>query len=108
MNVPARDGPSFDGVWDTVTDTPMGAQKTTLTLMTQGNKLTGTSTGTMGTIQIQNGAIDSACATWSMQFMGLTLSAEVTIDGDQLSGGISAPGFGTSPIKGQRRAGSRA
>jgi hypothetical protein len=35
--------------------------------------------------------------------MGMTLTADITFNGDQLSGGISAPGLGTSPIKGQRQ-----
>jgi hypothetical protein len=94
---------TLDGIWDTVTDTPMGAQKATLTLRSDAGKLTGTSAGAMGTIQLENGTVDGNRASWSMQFMGLTLSAEVTIAADQLSGGISAPGFGTSPIRGQRR-----
>jgi hypothetical protein len=103
MSAPASNNSGFDGVWDTVTDTPMGAQKATLTLASDGRKLTGTSAGAMGSLPIENGAIDAGRATWSMQFMGLTLTADVSVDGSQLSGGISAPGFGTSPIKGQRR-----
>jgi hypothetical protein len=94
---------NLDGIWDTVTDTPMGAQKATLTLKSDAGKLTGTSAGAMGSIPLENGKVDGNRASWSMQFMGLTLTAQVTIDGDQLSGGISAPGFGSLPIKGQRR-----
>jgi hypothetical protein len=93
----------FDGVWDTVTDTPMGPQKATLSLTSDKSTLNGTSVGAMGTMQIENGKIDGDRATWSMQFMGVTLTADVTFDGHQLSGGISAPGFGVSPIKGQRK-----
>jgi hypothetical protein len=94
----------LDGIWDTVTDTPMGAQKATLTLKSDSSTLSGTSAGAMGSIQLANGWIDGNRATWSMQFMGLTLAAEITVEGDQLTGGISAPGFGTSPIRGRRRA----
>jgi hypothetical protein len=94
---------AIDGIWDTVTNSPMGAQKATLTLKSDAGKLTGTSTGAMGTIALENGKVDGNRASWSMQFMGLTLTAEVSIAADQLSGGISAPGFGTSPIRGQRR-----
>jgi hypothetical protein len=93
----------LDGIWDTVTDTPMGAQKATLTLKSDSARLSGTSAGAMGSMPLENGKIDGNRATWSMQFMGLTLTAEITVDGNQLAGGISAPGFGTSPIRGQRR-----
>jgi hypothetical protein len=94
---------TFDGIWDTVTQTPFGAQKATLTIKTDGTKLGGTSAGSMGTLPLDDGKIDGDRATWAMQMMGMTLQAEVTVDGDRLSGGISASGFGTSPISGQRR-----
>jgi hypothetical protein len=94
---------SFEGVWETVTETPMGTQKATLTLKSEGGKLTGTSAGAMGTMQLENGKIEGNRATWDMQLMGITLTADVCLDGDKLSGGIAAPGFGTSPIKGQRK-----
>jgi hypothetical protein len=95
---------SVDGVWETVAETPMGTQKATLTLKSDGGKLTGTSAGAMGTMQLENGQIEGNRATWSMQLMGITLTADISFDGDKLSGGIEAPGFGTSPIKGQRKA----
>jgi len=94
---------TFDGVWETVTQTPFGAQKATLTLKTDGNRLTGTSAGAMGTVNLDDGKIDGNRATWGMQLMGVTLQADITIDGDNLCGGISAGGFGTSKIAGQRK-----
>ena len=94
---------SLDGVWETVTETPMGTQKATLTLKSDGGKLSGSSAGAMGTMQLENGKVEGNRATWAMQFMGITLTADISFDGDKLSGGIAAPGFGTSPITGQRR-----
>ena len=95
---------TFDGVWETETDSPFGKQKATLTLKTEGRKVTGTSAGVMGTMSLKDGKIEGNRATWAMDLMGMTLMADVTIEGDTLSGGISASGFGTSPIKGQRKA----
>jgi hypothetical protein len=94
----------FDGVWETETDSPFGKQKATLTLKTAGSKLSGTSAGAMGTMNLKDGKVEGNRATWAMDLMGMTLMADITIEGDLLSGGISASGFGTSPIKGQRKA----
>jgi hypothetical protein len=94
---------SLDGVWETVTETPMGTQKATLTLKSEGGKLSGSSTGAMGTMQLENGKVEGNRATWAMQLMGITLTADISVEGDKLSGAIGAPGFGTSPITGQRR-----
>ena len=66
---------SFDGVWETVTETPMGTQKATLTLKSEGDKLSGSSAGAMGTMQLENGKLEGNRATWAMQFMGITLTA---------------------------------
>jgi hypothetical protein len=93
----------FDGVWETVAETPMGAHKVTLTLAVVDGTLSGTMAGTMGTMELQNGKVDGHHATWRMQFKGVPLSADVTVNGDQLSGGISALGFGTSSIQGRRK-----
>ena len=93
----------FDGVWETETDSPFGRQKATLTLKTAGSKVTGTSAGAMGTMNLRDGKVAGNRATWAMDLMGMTLMADITIDGDTLSGAISASGFGTSPIRGRRR-----
>jgi hypothetical protein len=93
----------FDGAWETVADTPLGAQQVTLTLTAVDGALTGTIAGAMGSMPLQNGKVEGNRATWRMQFKGVPLSADVTVSGDQLTGGISAPGFGTSPIRGQRQ-----
>jgi hypothetical protein len=93
----------FDGVWEGVADTPLGAQKVTLTLTSVGGTLTGSIAGAMGTVPLQNGTVEGTRATWRMQVKGVPLSADVTVTGDQIAGGISAPGFGTSPIQGRRQ-----
>ena len=95
---------AYDGVWETQIDTPFGRQKATLTLKTLGGKLTGTSVGAMGKMDLKDGKVDGNRASWAMEFMGMSLTADITLDGDRLSGTIHAGGFGKSPITGQRKA----
>ncbi|WP_404478055.1 hypothetical protein [Novosphingobium sp. BL-52-GroH] len=96
----------FDGVWDTVTKTPMGDQVAQLTISTEGGTLTGTSSNATGAMALEDGKVDGDRATWTMKMttpFPMTLEADVTIDGDTLSGGVKAGMFGTSPITGTRK-----
>jgi hypothetical protein len=96
---------AFDGTWNTVTKTPMGDQQATLTLKTEGDTLTGSSSNSMGTLEIENGKVEGNKATWTMNMkvpFPIELEAEVTVDGDTLNGGIKAGAFGTQPITGTR------
>lgn len=95
-----------DGVWDTVTKSPMGDQAAAVTLTSSGDTFTGTSVGPMGSMELLDGKIDGDKLTWRMEMkvpFSMTLEAEATIVGDTLSGGIKAGAFGTSPITGTRR-----
>jgi hypothetical protein len=95
---------SLDGNWNVEINTPMGVQKATLTLKTEGGKVTGSSTGQQGTIQIE-GKVDGNTATWPAKITNpfpMDLEFTVTADGDNLTGGVKAGAFGTSPLKGIR------
>lgn len=94
-----------DGVWDTVTDTPMGQQKGTATLQTDGDALTGTLSGAQGTVEIQDGKVDGNAVSWKLditQPMPLTLEFSATVDGDEMSGSVQLGAFGTASFKGTR------
>ena len=94
-----------DGVWDTVTNTPMGQQKGTLTLKSDGSALEGTLSGAQGSIDIQDGAVDGNTATWKANItnpMPLTLEFTATVDGDEISGSVKLGAFGTASFKGTR------
>lgn len=94
-----------DGVWDTVTDTPMGQQKGTATLQTDGDTLTGTLSGAQGTAEIQDGKVDGNAVSWKLditQPMPLTLEFSATVDGDEMSGSVKLGAFGTASFKGTR------
>lgn len=95
----------IDGTWNTVTKTPMGDQEAALTLRQDGDTVTGTSVGTLGSLELENGKVSGNTVTWTMNMtipMPMTLEATVTIDGDTLTGGIAAGAFGTMPINGTR------
>ncbi len=96
---------TIDGVWDTVTKTPMGDQTAKMTITSSGDSFSGTSEGSMGTIEVDNGKIDGDTITWSMEIttpMKMTVDGKATIDGDTLTGEVKAGMFGSSEITGQR------
>lgn len=96
---------SADGVWKTVTNTPMGEQKATMTLATDGDVLTGTLAGAQGTITIKDGKVDGDKLTWKADIespMPMTLSFSATVDGDAISGNVALGAFGNAAFKGER------
>ncbi len=98
---------NVDGSWDTVTKSPMGDQKATMTIASQGDSFTGTYSGAMGTSEIKNGKIDGDTLTWSLDItvpMPMTLTGEATVDGDTLNGQVTAGAFGSFPVTGTRAA----
>ena len=98
---------SLSGTYECVTKTPMGDQKSDVTINVDGDTFTGTNAGAQGTLEMENGKVDGNKLTWSMKMtvpMPMTLEGEATIDGDVLSGGVKAGAFGTFPINGTRKA----
>ena len=94
-----------DGVWETVTNTPMGQQKVTMTLATDGDALTGTLAGAQGTITIKEGKVDGDKLTWKADIqspMPMTLSFTATVDGDTISGNVGLGAFGNASFEGKR------
>ncbi|MEY4952903.1 MAG: hypothetical protein RL299_1327 [Pseudomonadota bacterium] len=98
---------SLSGTYECVTKTPMGDQKSDVTIQVDGDTFTGTNAGAQGTLEMENGKVDGNKLTWSMKMtvpMPMTLEGEATIDGDTLTGGVKAGAFGTFPINGTRKA----
>lgn len=96
---------NVDGSWDTVTHSPMGDQKATLTVTSAGDTFTGTYVGAMGTTQINNGKVDGDKLMWSLDItvpMPMTLTCEATVDGDAMKGTVTAGAFGSFPMEGTR------
>ena len=94
------------GKWDCLVKSPLGEQKSTLTVNDNGDGTwSGTNAGAMGALGCDNGKIDGNTISWTMDMkvpMPMTLECEATIEGDTLTGGVKAGMFGTSPMTGTR------
>jgi hypothetical protein len=97
---------SFDGTWNITMQSPMGAQKLTLTAKVADGVLTGTSTAADGTtVDLANGKADGTTASWDVAVtkpMPITLSFSATLDGDAISGTVKLGAFGNSKFDGTR------
>ncbi|MYE14754.1 MAG: hypothetical protein F4X99_24450 [Gammaproteobacteria bacterium] len=96
---------SADGVWNTTMNTPMGAQKATLTLATDGGSLTGSMSGPQGSIDLKDGAVDGDSLSWKAditQPMAMTLEFSATVSGDEIAGNVQLGAFGTASFSGTR------
>lgn len=96
---------NVDGTWDVVTKTPMGEQRATLIIATQGSIFTGTLQSAMITVELENGTIRGDTLYWTMQLtvpMRMSLEGTATIAGDTLTGHLKAGIFGSSPMTGTR------
>lgn len=95
---------NVDGTWDTVTHSPMGDQKATLTVNSDGDSFTGTYAGAMGTTDV-SGKVDGDKLSWAVDItvpMPMTLTIEATVDGDAIKGSVTAGAFGSFPMEGNR------
>ena len=93
-----------DGTYDVVVKSPLGDQKSTLTVKSDGSTFTGTNAGAMGSSDI-SGQVDGNTLTWKQEMtvpMPMTLDCEATIDGDNLTGSVNAGAFGAMPLSGTR------
>src|ERR1700749_1698756 len=98
---------AVDGKWEIVINSPMGAQKATLDLATDGATLTGSQQAAQGSGPVENGKVDGNTVTWSAKIsspMPMTLDFTGTVDGDKLSGSVKAGSFGSFPFTGSRTA----
>ncbi len=96
---------SADGTWNITLQTPMGAQSSTVELVTDGNALSGTQSGNGESGPIQDGHIDGDTATWKVSItrpMSLTVTFTAKIDGDSISGTAKAGMFPKSTFSGSR------
>ena len=99
---------AVDGTYETVVKSPMGDQKATLTVKSNGDDTwSGTQSGAQGTTDIANGTIHGNTIRWSINItvpMPMTLTNEATIDGDTITGTVTAGAFGSFPLSGTRTA----
>ena len=95
---------AVDGSYDCVVKSPLGDQKTTLTIKSDGASFTGTNAGAMGSMDVA-GQVEGATLTWKQQMtvpMPMTLDCTATVEGDTLTGSVGAGAFGSFPMSGTR------
>ncbi len=96
---------SVAGSYDCVVKSPMGDQKSTMTVTVDGNTWTGTNAGAQGSLDVYDGKVDGNTLTWKMDMkvpMPMTLEGTATVDGDAISGSVKAGMFGSMALSGTR------
>ncbi len=97
---------NVDGAWKITMQTPMGAQQATAALKAEGETLTGTFSGAMGSTEITDGKINGNDLSWKMEVnspMGkMNLAATGKLDGDAITGSVQLGAFGTASFTATR------
>ncbi len=97
---------AIDGTYKIEIDTPMGKQESTLTLKTDGNKLSGNMESMLGKMDFSGGTVKGDDFAWNMEItspMGnMKLEYTGKVSGNEISGQVKAGDFGSSPFKGKK------
>lgn len=96
---------SIEGTWNCIVDSPIGKQKSVLTLTVTDGIVSGENVGTMGTDRFTAGTAEGNTATFKIEVtkpFAMTLTWVIAVDGDTLSGEVEAGAFGKSPLSGSR------
>jgi hypothetical protein len=96
---------SVAGTYEIVVKSPLGDQKSTLTVDVSGDSFTGSNVDAAGATEITDGKVDGPTITWSSQItspMSMKLDCQAMIDGDAISGTVTAGMFGSFPLTGTR------
>jgi hypothetical protein len=98
---------AVDGDWEVTVKSPMGDQKSVLTINSNGDSFTGKMQGSLGSMDITNGSVSGNTLSWKMDMtvpMPMTLDCTATVDGDSITGEVKAGAFGSMPVSGTRKA----
>ena len=96
---------SADGSWHCTINSPMGAQQATMTLKTDGSRLSGKTEGAQGTQEFDGGTADGDNLTWKIEMtspMPMTLEVSAAVDGDTIAGNVKLGAFGDATFSGTR------
>jgi hypothetical protein len=96
---------SVAGSYDCLLKTPMGDQKSIMTVTVDGDTWTGNNVGAQGSLECKDGKVDGNTITWNMDLtvpMPMKLEGTATIDGDAITGNVKAGMFGSFPLTGTR------
>jgi hypothetical protein len=96
---------SVAGSYECLLKTPMGDQKSVMTVNVDGDSWTGDNVGAQGNLVCNDGKVDGNTITWTMDLvvpMPMKLEGKATIDGDALTGAVKAGMFGDMALSGTR------
>ncbi len=100
------EGPvDVDGAWHVVIDSPLGKQKSVLTVASDGATFAGTFEGEMGSLAVEDARIDGNRLSWTMRLVvpaPITLECAAHIDGDRIEGIAAAGPIGSFALTGTR------
>ena len=68
---------AVDGDWDVTVKSPMGDQKSVLTINSSGDSFTGKMAGSLGSMDIANGSVDGNTLSWKMD---MTVPMPMTLE----------------------------
>ncbi len=94
-----------DGTWDLTVQSPMGEQKSVLTLALDGEQLSGTISGAEGISDLKQAKLVGSVVSWNTDItspMSLTLEFSGTVEGDAMAGQVKLGMFGNAPFTGVR------
>jgi hypothetical protein len=97
---------NVDGVWDVIVRSPMGEQKSVLTLKSAGAAVRGTSAAQGGQLEILDGKLSGNTLTWRMELkqpFAVTLLFAVVVSDHEMAGTVTAGALGKAPVTGARR-----
>ena len=96
----------IEGSWRLIVLSPIGKRSITADLHVEGNTLTGTATNeeNQKTAEVFDGTVSGDTAEWkiTLQDMKLTLTFNVTVADDDMSGKVKAGHFGKFSVSGER------
>ncbi len=94
-----------DGTWTLSVQTPMGEERSVLTLALDGERLSGTISGAEGTSDLKQAKLAGDVVSWNTDItspMPLTLEFSGTVEGDAMTGQVKLGMFGNAPFTGVR------
>lgn len=95
---------AVDGKWKITLSTPMGPQKMTAELTTEGSTLSGYIQSDIGSEKV-NGTVDGDSLNWQMDVtkpMKIKLNFDVKVEGDNMTGKVKLGMLGNADLTGVR------
>jgi hypothetical protein len=97
----------IDGQWDCTAQSPMGEQKSVLTITSKPDgSFVGTNAGALGSLDITDGQVTGDQVTFKMELktpFPMMLTVEGELAGDTMQGTIDTGAFGRFPVTATRK-----